>query len=117
MNRALSKKELEAIQTTVVRGRSFGLDSWQQTVAQQLGPESTFRNRGRPRKIEGAQIPNEIGLTPFFVLRGRDDHLTTVYTKEYARRGSWIPCMVTDFTEKKSTANSATLQFDTADCI
>ncbi|MEI8018190.1 MAG: transposase [Schlesneria sp.] len=50
VNRALTKKELEAVQASVVRGRPFGSESWQEATAKQLGLESTFRSRGRPKK-------------------------------------------------------------------
>ncbi len=53
VNRALTKKELEAIRTSVVRGRPFGTEAWQEATANQLGLESTFRPRGRPKKTEG----------------------------------------------------------------
>jgi putative transposase len=50
VNRALTKKDVEAVRTSVVRGRPFGSDAWQESTAKQLGLESTFRGRGRPRK-------------------------------------------------------------------
>jgi REP-associated tyrosine transposase len=50
VNRALTKKELEAVRTSVARGRPFGTESWQERTAKRLGLESTFRSRGRPRK-------------------------------------------------------------------
>jgi putative transposase len=53
VNRALTKKELEALRTSVVRGRPFGDDAWQKRTAKRLGLESTFRSRGRPRKSGG----------------------------------------------------------------
>lgn len=52
VNRALTKKELDAVRTSVVRGRPFGTDAWQESTAKQLGLESTFRSRGRPRNAE-----------------------------------------------------------------
>jgi putative transposase len=52
VNRALSKKELEAVRLSVARGRPFGAEAWQERVAKRLGLESTFRTRGRPRKTE-----------------------------------------------------------------
>ena len=51
VNQALTRKELEAVQTSVTRGRPFGSISWQEATAKQLGLESTFRNRGRPKKM------------------------------------------------------------------
>ena len=52
LNRALTKKDLEEVRTSVVRGRPFGSEAWQESTAKQLGLESTFRARGRPRKTE-----------------------------------------------------------------
>jgi len=49
VNRVLTKKR-EAVQASVVRGRPFGSESWQEATAKQLGLESTFRPRGRPKK-------------------------------------------------------------------
>src|SRR5262249_24486327 len=50
VNRALGKKDLDALRVSVVRGRPFGDVDWQKDVALRLGLESTFRPRGRPRK-------------------------------------------------------------------
>ena len=50
VNRALTKKELEAVRTSVDRGRPFGSEPWQHRTAKRLGLESTFRPRGRPPK-------------------------------------------------------------------
>ena len=50
VNRPQGKAELEALQTAVQRGRPFGSALWQATTAQELGLESTFQPRGRPRK-------------------------------------------------------------------
>ena len=52
VNRALTKKEIEAVQTSVARGRPFGSELWQENTAKQLGLQSTFRSRGRPRKTK-----------------------------------------------------------------
>jgi putative transposase len=49
-NRPQPKAELEAVQTSVVRGRPFGNAAWQAKTAETLGLESTFQPRGRPRK-------------------------------------------------------------------
>ena len=48
VNRELTKKDREAIQASLVRGRPFGGAIWQKRTAQRLGLESTFRPRGRP---------------------------------------------------------------------
>ena len=53
VNRAIGKKELEAIRLSVVRGRPFGDEDWQKRTTKRLGLESTFRSRGRPRKAAG----------------------------------------------------------------
>jgi len=50
VNRPQPKGELEAVQTSVQRGRPFGSTVWQAATAEQLGLESTFQPRGRPRK-------------------------------------------------------------------
>ena len=50
VNQPQTKAELEALRTSVVRGRLFGSDVWQQQTAKRLGLESTFRSRGRPKK-------------------------------------------------------------------
>lgn len=50
VNRPQTEAELEAIQTSIRRGRPFGSPRWQKRAARQLGLESTFRPRGRPRK-------------------------------------------------------------------
>jgi putative transposase len=52
VNRALSKKEMEAVRISVVRGRPFGTETWQERVARRLGLESTSRSRGRPSKAD-----------------------------------------------------------------
>jgi putative transposase len=50
VNRALSRKDLEALRVSVNRGRPFGGEDWQRRAAKRLGLESTFRPRGRPKK-------------------------------------------------------------------
>jgi putative transposase len=52
VNRAISKKELEALRLSVVRGRPFGDQPWQTRTAKRLRLESTFRPRSRPKKTE-----------------------------------------------------------------
>lgn len=52
VNRAETETELEALRTSVGRGRPFGSESWQKRTAAQLKLESTFRSRGRPKKPE-----------------------------------------------------------------
>jgi len=50
VNRALTKKELDALRVSLIRGRPFGDEDWQKRTAKRLGLESTFRPRGRPKK-------------------------------------------------------------------
>ena len=50
VNRPQPKAEVEALQTSVERGRPFGSTVWQAMTAEKLGLESTFQPRGRPRK-------------------------------------------------------------------
>ncbi|MFV1969321.1 MAG: hypothetical protein ACC628_28200, partial [Pirellulaceae bacterium] len=50
VNRPETESELEALRRSVVRGRPFGSEAWQQCTAKQLGLESAFRSRGRPKK-------------------------------------------------------------------
>jgi putative transposase len=50
VHRAETEAELEALRTSVNRGRPFGSASWQRRTAKRLGLESTFRPRGRPKK-------------------------------------------------------------------
>lgn len=52
VNRPQSKKELEAIRTSVKRGRPYGEDRWQRATAKKLSLESTLRPRGRQRVRE-----------------------------------------------------------------
>ena len=50
VNQPLSETELEALQTSIGRGRPFGGSQWQQRISKRLGLESSLRPRGRPRK-------------------------------------------------------------------
>jgi putative transposase len=52
VNRAQTEAELEALRRSVRRGQPYGEERWARDVASQLGLESTFRTRGRPRKHE-----------------------------------------------------------------
>jgi putative transposase len=49
-NRSQPKSAIEAIQTSIKRGRPFGNAIWQAMTAEKLGLESTFQPRGRPKK-------------------------------------------------------------------
>jgi hypothetical protein len=50
VNEPQSEAELQAIRRSARRGQPFGGDAWRAKVTRQLGLESTFRLRGRPRK-------------------------------------------------------------------
>ena len=50
VNRPQTTKEVEALRRCVNRGRPFGSAIWQEQTTLRLGLQSTFRNRGRPRK-------------------------------------------------------------------
>ncbi len=50
VNRPEPKAQLESLRTAVQRGRPFGSETWQALTAKQLGLESTFQPRGRPKK-------------------------------------------------------------------
>jgi putative transposase len=50
VNEAQTEAELAAVRCSVVRGRSYGLEGWVQTVVEQLDLQATVRRRGRPRK-------------------------------------------------------------------
>ncbi len=49
VNRAETKRELEALRRSVARGQPFGTETWCKRVIKRLGLESTVRPRGRPR--------------------------------------------------------------------
>jgi putative transposase len=53
VNRPETQAELDALRTSVRRGRPFGSEAWQGRTAKRLGLESTFRPRGRPKKAAG----------------------------------------------------------------
>ena len=50
VNQALTAKELEAIRTSVQRGRPYGDESWVKDLADKHDLWSTLRRRGRPGK-------------------------------------------------------------------
>jgi putative transposase len=56
VNRPQSQKEIDALQTSVRRGRPFGDDRWQAQTARAMRLESTLRPRGRPGKKQ-AEAP------------------------------------------------------------
>jgi len=49
VNRPHSPSELEALRTSVQRGRPFGAEGWVKRIAKRFGMDSTLRPRGRPR--------------------------------------------------------------------
>jgi putative transposase len=49
-NRSQPKSAIEAIQTSIKRGRPLGSAVWQAMTAGKLGLESTIQPRGRPKK-------------------------------------------------------------------
>jgi putative transposase len=52
VNEPQSEAELEAIRRSVVKGRPYGREAWAKQTAAELGLESTFRSRGRPKRDE-----------------------------------------------------------------
>lgn len=50
VNEPQTEAELEALRTSVRRGRPFGAETWSEKIAKKLGLENTFRSRGRPKK-------------------------------------------------------------------
>lgn len=50
VNEPVSKKELEALRQSCVRGTPYGSNDWVQETAKKLGLESSLRKRGRPKR-------------------------------------------------------------------
>jgi putative transposase len=50
VNSAVEADDLEALRTSVVRGRPYGSPAWVQRTAARLGLQFTLRPRGRPPK-------------------------------------------------------------------
>ena len=50
VNKALTKKEIEALERSEKRGSPFGNDAWVATTVKNHGLESTIRKTGRPKK-------------------------------------------------------------------
>ena len=57
VNEVQTEAELEAIRTSVVRGRPYGSEAWVEAVVQRLGLQATVRPRGRPRKRPPDEVP------------------------------------------------------------
>jgi len=49
VNQLETASELDALRTSVQRGRPFGSDRWVERIAKRLGLESSLRPRGRPK--------------------------------------------------------------------
>ncbi|MBX9659185.1 MAG: hypothetical protein K2X00_11510 [Nitrospiraceae bacterium] len=49
VNRPQSVSELDALRTSVQRGRPFGEEAWVRRMAKRFGMEATLRPRGRPK--------------------------------------------------------------------
>ena len=56
VNEPITKKEKDALQTCINRGRPYGTEEWARKTAKEQGLEITLRPRGRPRKT--AQTAN-----------------------------------------------------------
>src|SRR5262245_13630501 len=50
VNQPLSAADLQRLRDSVARERPFGSETWTQSIAKDLGLESSLRPRGRPRK-------------------------------------------------------------------
>ena len=50
VNAPQSEQELAALHDSTTRGRPFGAPDWQTATSKALGLESTFRQRGRPKR-------------------------------------------------------------------
>lgn len=50
VNQAQTEAELQAIRRSVERGQPYGSENWTRATASQLGLESTFNPRARPKK-------------------------------------------------------------------
>jgi putative transposase len=56
--------ELGAVRQSVRRGRPYGSDNWAIPTAARLGLESSFRPRGRPRKVADAAAKEKTAESP-----------------------------------------------------
>ena len=54
MNRPQNQAEEDAVRTSLIRGRPYGDELWQQRTARRLNLGQTFRDRGRPSKTDVA---------------------------------------------------------------
>jgi putative transposase len=52
VNQPQTPEELEALRRSVIRGQPMGDIEWTKQITTALGLESTYRDRGRPRKLD-----------------------------------------------------------------
>jgi len=52
VNRPMSKREADAIQTSIATNRPFGTETWQDKQAKRLGLSHTIRREGRAKKVD-----------------------------------------------------------------
>ena len=50
VNEPQTKKELEALRESVIKGKPFGDEKWQARTVEQLGLQSSQRRTGRPKE-------------------------------------------------------------------
>jgi hypothetical protein len=51
VNEPLTAREIERVQTSIVRSRPMGSARWVQRLVGRLGLEHTMRSEGRPKKV------------------------------------------------------------------
>jgi putative transposase len=56
VNGVETEGELAALRRSVIRGTPYGDERWQAETATALGLESSFRERGRPKKLTGGNL-------------------------------------------------------------
>ena len=87
VNGVLTKKERETVQASVIRGRPYGSGSLQEAIGKQLGLDSTFHPRGRPKNTIDDRKSKIIGLIPFLSTHGRaSPTLSQRSTQQYRTR-------------------------------
>jgi len=56
VNEPVTEAELKQLRVCLERGRPYGNEGWQKSMAMRLGVEASLRSRGRPRKdAEGSE--------------------------------------------------------------
>ena len=93
---SVDKKDREAVQASVVRGCPFRSDSWQEATAKQLGLESTFRLRGRPKIAIDDSKSYVIGLIPVSFLCGTARFASGNHQPGFRRPRIWSENMKRD---------------------